>query len=210
MLSKAGLGCIVGISRVNALGSDQPELLIFTDRHGRLIGDVELHGIPDDSNLVPDDTELPGVDPAINDDIEIPGVDAVEVLEDPDPREIEIDDLNIHEPDPPPIQVETVTEAEVPQEPPEPPVLQPVLPVLWRSTRDRTQTSSGYVPSLSGTKYSYAATQLESHGVLHPDAHMFTQGDFYQSEPDVVAMVMTQLSLKVGLKAWGDNAHTAA
>jgi hypothetical protein len=123
--------------------------LIFTDRHGRLIGDVELPGIPDDSNSVPDDTELPGVDPAINDDIEIPGVDAVEGLEDPDPREIKIDDLAIHEPDPPPIQVETVTEAEVPQEPPEPPVLQPVLPILRRSTRDRTQTSSGYVPSLS-------------------------------------------------------------
>jgi hypothetical protein len=137
-------------------------------------------------------------------------VDAVEGLEDPDPREIEIDDLDIHEPDPPPIQVETVTEAEAPQEPPEPPVLQPVLPVLRRSTRDRTQTSSGYVPSLSGTKYLYAATQLESHGVLHPDAHMFTQGDFYQSEPDVVAMVMTQLSLKARLKAWGDKAHTAA
>jgi hypothetical protein len=38
------------ISRVNALGSNQPELLIFTDRHGRLVGDVELPGIPDDSN----------------------------------------------------------------------------------------------------------------------------------------------------------------
>ena len=38
---------------------------------------------------------------------------------------------------------------------------------------------------------------------------MFTQGDFYQSEP-VVAMVMTQLSLKAGLKAWGNKAHTAA
>ena len=101
-----------------------------TDRHGRLIGSVELPGNPDDSNSVPDDTELPGVDPAINDDIEIPGVDAVEGFEDPDPREIEIDDLDIHEPDPPPIQVETVTEAEVPKEPPEPPVLQQVLPVL--------------------------------------------------------------------------------
>jgi hypothetical protein len=63
---------------------------------------------------------------------------------------------------------------------------------------------------LSGSKYSYAVTQLESHGVLHPDAHMFTQGDFYQSEPDVVAMVMTQLSLKAGLKAWGDKTHIAA
>jgi hypothetical protein len=39
---------------------------------------------------------------------------------------------------------------------------------------------------------------------------MFTQDDFYQSDPDVVAMVMTQLSLKAGLKAWGHKAHNAA
>jgi hypothetical protein len=148
------------------------------------------------------------VDPAINNDIEIPGVDDVEQgPEDPDPQEIEIDDLDIHEPDLPPIQVETVTEAAVP---PEQPVLQPVPPALRRSTQDRIQTNTGYISSLSGSKYSYAVTQLESHGVLHPDAHMFTQGDFYQSEPDVVAMVMTQLSLKAGLKAWGNKAHTAA
>jgi hypothetical protein len=59
---------------------------------------------------------------------------------------------------------------------------------------------------LSGTKYSYAVTQLESLRVLHPDAHMFTQDDFYQSDPDVVAMFMPQLSLK----AWGHKAHNAA
>ena len=29
------------IARVNTLGSDQPKILTFTDRHGRLIGDVE-------------------------------------------------------------------------------------------------------------------------------------------------------------------------
>jgi hypothetical protein len=39
---------------------------------------------------------------------------------------------------------------------------------------------------------------------------MFLQDDFYQSDPNVVSMVMTQLSLKAGLKAWGDKAHTAA
>jgi hypothetical protein len=63
---------------------------------------------------------------------------------------------------------------------------------------------------LSGTKYSYAVTQLESLGMLHPDAYMFIQDDFYQSDPDVIAMVMTQLSLKAGLKAWGHKAHDAA
>ena len=39
--------------------------------------------------------------------------------------------------------------------------------------------------------------------VLNLDAHMFAQQDFYQSEPDVVAAIMTQLSLKVVLREWG-------
>ena len=46
--------------------------------------------------------------------------------------------------------------------------------------------------------------------MLNPDAHMFEQQDFYQAEPDVVAAIMTQLSLKSGLKEWGDKAYTAA
>jgi hypothetical protein len=53
---------------------------------------------------------------------------------------------------------------------------------------------------MMGSKYSYAVTQLEIQGVLNPDAHMFVQDDFYQAEPDVVAAIMTQLSLKSGLK----------
>jgi hypothetical protein len=63
---------------------------------------------------------------------------------------------------------------------------------------------------MTGSKYSYAVTQLETQGVLNPDAHMFVQEDFYQAEPDVVAAIMTQLSLKAGLKEWGDRACTAA
>ena len=62
---------------------------------------------------------------------------------------------------------------------------------------------------MQGSKYSYAVTQLEFQGVLNPDAHMFVQDDFYQHELDVVAMVMTQLSLKRGLKEWGDEAYMA-
>jgi hypothetical protein len=33
------------IARVNALGSDQPHQMTFTDRHGRLIGDIEIPGM---------------------------------------------------------------------------------------------------------------------------------------------------------------------
>jgi hypothetical protein len=38
---------------------------------------------------------------------------------------------------------------------------------------------------------------------------MFVQYDFYQAEPDVVAAIITQLSLKAGLKEWGGKAFTA-
>jgi hypothetical protein len=63
---------------------------------------------------------------------------------------------------------------------------------------------------MTGSKYSYAVTQLETQGVLNPDAHMFVQEGFYEVEPDVVAAIMTQLSLKTDLKEWGDQAFTAA
>jgi hypothetical protein len=76
---------------------------------------------------------------------------------------------------------------------------------------------------MCGTKYGYAATQIAmnegkyeycalqvAHDVLHPDAHMLAQEDFYQAEPDVVAMIMTQLSLKARLRHWGDRGYDAA
>jgi hypothetical protein len=70
--------------------------------------------------------------------------------------------------------------------------------------------TQGYTLSMSGFKYSHAVTQLESQGVLNPDAHMFVQAYLYQAEPEVVAAIMTQLSLKAGLKEWVDEAFTAA
>ena len=72
------------------------------------------------------------------------------------------------------------------------PAIEPAtqLPGLCRSTQVKTKTP-GYVPSMSGLRYGYAITHLENYGVLHPDAHMFMPDDFYQAEPDVVAMVMT-------------------
>jgi hypothetical protein len=60
------------------------------------------------------------------------------------------------------------------------------------------------------SKYLYAVTQLESQGVLNPDAHMFTQDDFYQAEPDVVAAIMAQLSLNAVLKEWCKKGFKAA
>jgi hypothetical protein len=63
---------------------------------------------------------------------------------------------------------------------------------LWRSTRVKIHPKL-YKLTMTGSKYSYAVTQLETHGVLHPDSHMFIQEDFYQSDPYVKAHIMTQL-----------------
>jgi hypothetical protein len=70
---------------------------------------------------------------------------------------------------------------------------------LQRSTRVKIQPKE-CKPTMTGSKYSYAIMQLETHGVLHPDYHMFIQEDIYQSDPDVMVHIMTQLSLKWSLK----------
>jgi hypothetical protein len=87
------------IAQVNALGSDQPEQLVFTDKHGRLIGDDEIPGV--DSNGPEPDADN------IDDDVELPGVDVAENVQHEQqnqaPQTVEIDDLDITEPDPPPV-----------------------------------------------------------------------------------------------------------
>jgi hypothetical protein len=55
--------------------------MTFTDRHGRLIGDIEIPGVDSDET---DDIQIQDADPVlIDDDIEIPGVDAVAGPENP-------------------------------------------------------------------------------------------------------------------------------
>ena len=62
-----------------------------------------------------------------------------------------------------------------------------------------------YTPSISGNQYVYTAAQMVEYEVLHPDAHVFFNSGAFQNEPDVTAVIMTQLSLKSGLKKWGKN-----
>ena len=78
-----------------------------------------------------------------------------------------------------------------------------------RSTRIISQPDI-YAPSMTGKSYEYTMTQLESQVVLHSDAHMYSQEDFYQSEPKVMIEIMTHFSLKAGFKEWGDKARSAA
>jgi hypothetical protein len=76
------------------------------------------------------------------------------------------------------------------------------VPALRRSARTRNQHRA-YIPSTSGSKYSYAVTQLHSDGVLSPDAHMFVQEDFYQAEPDIVAAVNDTVVTQKRIKGVG-------
>jgi hypothetical protein len=94
----------VVIARINALGSDQPRQMTFTHRHGRLIGDIEIPGVDSDEEQ---EDHFPGVAPVINDDIEIPGVNVAgpEALDEAPAPQVEIDDLDIPQDDPAPIEV---------------------------------------------------------------------------------------------------------
>jgi hypothetical protein len=196
------------IDPVNALCRDQPHQTTFTDRHRCLIGDVEIPGVDAEEDK---DDPLPGLVPVITYDIEITGVDVegTETQDSVPAPQVEIDDLDIPYDDPDPIEVEPTQEEPGP-ETPAPVSLPAQAPDLHRSSRVRSQMNKGYTPILSGSKYSYAVTRLESQGVLNPDSHMFVQDDFYQAELDVVAAIMTQLSLKAGLKELGEEAFTAA
>jgi hypothetical protein len=151
------------IARVNALCSIQPEQMTFTDRHGRLIGDIEISGVDSDET---DDIQIQDADPDIDDDIEIPGVDAVTRPENPTPQIVEIDnDLDILEADdPPPIEVETVQEETAQEQVPAPAAPVPVaqaeqIPRLRRSGRVRFQPKPEYTPSMTGSRYSYTVTR---------------------------------------------------
>jgi hypothetical protein len=62
---------------------------------------------------------------------------------------------------------------------------------------------------MTGSKYAVAVTQLEDHGALHPDAHMFFIQSVCEEQPEVAAAIMTQLSLKAGMKQWGKEANKA-
>ena len=131
------------IARVNALGADQPQQMIFTDQHGRPIGDVEIPGV-DYEEEEADETELPEImhQPGA-DDIELPGVDVPGLgNKNPDPQIVEIDDLDMLPPDPDLIELEVVVTPPLaaPPEPEAPPpiVQQPVdAPQVRRSTRVR-------------------------------------------------------------------------
>ena len=200
------------IDRVNHLGKDQPEHFAFTDRKGQPIGDVEALHVAEDTDV---DDELTGVDGEIETPQypeQIPehmNQDDDLILNDEN-QGIDQDALPNANQEHGPAPVEHTTDPQV-EDQPSTTNTPDVTPGVRKSTRVRIQTrDNDYIPSMSGkSKYAYAVTQLERHGALHPDAHMFFQTDMYHAEPDVVAAIMTQLSLKAGLRECGKDAKKA-
>ena len=203
------------INRVNHLGRDQPEQIIFTDRHGFPIGDHDpqpagVAGGDDDDDgndgagvNAADDAELPGVDPG-DDDQPLPDIfEEDDAPPDVPDQELQFDEPNIVEPEP-----------QLIPEQPNPVVPAAAAPVQQanveprRSTRVH-RTPERYIPSMQGNRYQYASAQIAK-GVLYPDSHMFVQSDFYEHDIDVIQAVMTQLSLKAALREWGSDAKNAA
>lgn len=86
------------------------------------------------------------------------------------------------------------------------------IPGVRRSSRDTVQTKR-YIPTHLGKRYGYATAQLEAEQILHPDQHIFMHiwkhKHMYQADAEDVAAIMTQLSLKAGLKMWGHKAKAA-
>jgi hypothetical protein len=118
------------------LATDKPKQLIFTKRHACPIRDVEIPGVMDFEEEDDDNAELPVLDPVGIGGVELPGVDVAGQA----PQTIEIDDLNILQPNPP--LIETVEEPTVPtMEHDEPTQVALLMETtgLQRSTRVRLQ-----------------------------------------------------------------------
>jgi hypothetical protein len=96
------------IACVNALGTDQPKQLIFTNQRGCQIRDVKIAGVMDFEEEDDDNAVMPVLDPVDVGSVELPGVDVAGQA----PQTVEIDDLDILQPDPP--LIKTVEEPTVP------------------------------------------------------------------------------------------------
>ena len=87
------------------------------------------------------------------------------------------------------------------------PALPAVEPTNVRRSGRVHQQTKAYQPTIIGKKYEYVATQLVAQRLsdkLHCDVAK------HEFDSRVVQVVMTQLSLKAAIKAWGNQAKVAA
>lgn len=206
------------IKRVNEFGKaeGQPELMTFYDRKGLMIGELENPGKTKKENIFdPYDDEADGLEPpTINGSYGIEELE--EEISDYSPTNNEIND---QENVPPPMEEHTI-EAYVPeilqltdearsdvafdntlQAPHDTATPEIEATGVRRTTRVRNKPEC-IVPSFKGKAYkSTTATMVsikenDREAVIHPDYHINSQFAM------VSHFVMTQLSMKAGLKRW--------
>ena len=211
------------IARVNKLGKDQPTHLTFLDRKGNVIGDVEPPGVGNDNGVVDtsqnfdnasaghtiEEFDLESTDESDDEPNPMDEPPSVEPVEAPNIQPIGAVTPAANAP----IRAEPKIEPATAPHPAPAPVADstPAQPTgVRRSGRIRQQTKQLNIPSFKGKSYDVAAASVGATPVQHPDAHFATLGDALEAEPDVVSAIMTQLSLKAGLKRWKDKGYKAA
>jgi hypothetical protein len=153
---------------------------VFTDRSGRVIGDVVDNDLYDNeydnaNQPLVDDADLPGVHTdETGGDFEIPGVDPVqqELQQAPTtPAETEPEvDLDFAPNDVGNVNPPMVLSNDAPEAP-----AVAVDDGVRMSTRVRTQTKPAYIPTMTGKKYSFATTVLGG-TMLGDEAYEYNQG----------------------------------
>jgi hypothetical protein len=217
------------IDKVDSWGADQPSLLTFVDRKRRPIGDSDqITGVYGDDpttpvlDLTPIDMDIPPLHPLPVDEEAHLSDEDIESITDPLTAPIASTTSPVDEPTNPLMEYPTVEPTVAPTNEPlldeTPPTTVPleyvppvdtVAPVETAGVRCSTRLCTAprsYTPGFHGKTYT---NHLQ---LLHPDTHLslLTHEAFATpTDPQVLATIMTQLSLKAGLKAWGDKASAA-
>jgi hypothetical protein len=223
------------IDCVNFIGRRVPSILTFTNRHGQDIGenpqDADLDGNDDLESVVADPTgntgvfdgnNIAGVDQDF--DVEPTGVDIDKAFEAyvPLERAEPEDGLGHQDPSKPEHLITPPTEH--PNVEPTMKVASTPIPVknavspkkgmAARIARVRKKPKK-YVLSMKGNKYAVPLTQIKMSLYGSEDALSMAQRSVKLMSKvlhrcaDIVGMIMAQLSMKAGIKKWGEVAEQA-
>ena len=75
------------------------------------------------------------------------------------------------------------------------------IPGVCKSSILKFQMKQYYILSITGSKYSATVAQLKYYRTLHTDSHMFFM-KIQEEHLDIITAILTQHSLKSGLKEW--------
>jgi hypothetical protein len=213
------------VERVHAQAADQPEKLVFYDRHGRAIDDSSTNiELTDNEVGLPIEEEQEEVavaaqmqdcllhegltdeeDPSLSDDAprdEYTHTGIEHGREETPDRTNEV--LNIAESN---IVTQTDGSHEQGNQVPVNIIHEDVEHALQPRISARTKTpAQRYQPTMTGKSYNYTTTVLEP--TVHPDQHVYSRQDPPISV-QMVGAIMTQLSMKAGIKQWGKAARDA-